>query len=100
MKKVEKKTTIMDLRKDLSQIELEPQEKGMTSTKQRKKDKAALKLAKEVEKTKEDYVWLHKEKTSRHVHPDKVKSYLSDGWKKLNVKKGLTSTPQIRNPKK
>ena len=81
------KTTIMDLIKDLTQIELEPQEKGMTSTKQRKKDKAALKLAKEVEKTKEDYVWLQMGKPSRHVHPDKVKGYLSDGWKKLNVKK-------------
>jgi hypothetical protein len=81
------KTTIMDLRKDLTQIELDPQEKGMTSTKQRKKDKAALKLAKEVEKTKEDYVWLQMGKTSRHVHPDKVKGYLADGWKKLNVKK-------------
>jgi len=95
----EKKQTILDLRKDLSQIEFEPNEKGMTSTKQRKKDKAALKLAKEVEKTKEDYVWLQMGKTSRHVHPSKVKGYLSDGWKKLNVKCGLTSTPQIRKPK-
>lgn len=83
----EKKQTILDLRKDLSKIELEPQEKGMTSTKQRKKDKAALKLAKEVEKTKEDYIWITQGKVSRHVHPDKVAGYLADGWKKLNVKK-------------
>jgi len=83
----EKKQTILDLRKDLSQIELEPQEKGMTSTKQRKKDKAALKLAKEVEKTKDHFIWITKGKTSKHVHPDKLKEYLSDGWKKLNIKK-------------
>jgi hypothetical protein len=81
------KTTIMDLRKDLTKIELEPQEKGMTSTKQRKKDRAALKLAKEVEKTKVDFVWITQGKISRHVHPDKVAEYLESGWKKLNVKK-------------
>ena len=83
----QKTKTIVDLRKDLSQIELEPQEKGMTSTKQRKKDKAALKLAKEVEKTKVDFIWITQGKISRHVHPDKVDGYLADGWKKLNVKK-------------
>jgi len=96
-----KKTTIMDLRKDLSQIEIEPNEKGMTSTKQRKKDKAALKLAKEVEKTKEHHIWVNKGKTSKLVSPENLAKNLADGWKKLNVKKsGATSSPQIRKPKK
>lgn len=40
------KTTIMDLRKDLTQIELEPQEKGMTSTKQRKKRQSSFETCK------------------------------------------------------
>ena len=80
------KTTIIDLKKMLTIIDLEPQEKEMTSTKQRKKAIAALKLAKEVEKTKEEYVWLRNDKISRHVNPSKVKGYLADGWKKLNHK--------------
>lgn len=40
-----KKQTIVELRKGLSQIEHEPNEKGMKNAKQRKKDKAALHLA-------------------------------------------------------
>ncbi len=94
----EKKYTINDLRKDLVEIEFEPNDAGMKSSKQRKKDKAALRLAKEVEKTKEDFVWMQKDKTSKLVDPKNVKRNLLDGWRKLNLKRTKTK-PQIRKAK-
>lgn len=48
---------------------------------------SALKKAKEIEQSKTDHVWLSKDKTSRHVSPEKVSEYLEDGWKKMVITK-------------
>ena len=56
---------------------------GILYQQHRKKKKSTLKIAKEVEKTKDDYVWIFRGKTSKQVHPSRVKFYLKDNWKLL-----------------
>ena len=77
---------IEDLGTQLKKIDNEPIEKGITNTKQRKKDLAALRLAKEVEKLKKGFVWIGKEKTNKLVYKDKLEGYINDVWKVVNVK--------------
>jgi hypothetical protein len=52
------------------------------------KAKKALDVCKQIEiqRIKDGYVWLTNGKTSRLVHPDKVKVIIKEGWKKLKTK--------------
>lgn len=50
------------------------------------KAKKALQLAKEVEQTKKDHVWLTKGKTSILASPGKIANYLLQGYREMKVK--------------
>ena len=46
-------------------------------------DLEALKKAKLIEKSKKNHVWMKKEKTKVHAHPDRIQKYLDEGFVKI-----------------
>jgi hypothetical protein len=54
-------------------------------------DKAKFQLEKvkeiELEKIEKGFIWVKKEKTSKLIHPSKLKMYKTDGWNKLKTNK-------------
>lgn len=87
MKKGKKAPVIKELQKELKEITLSMDDLRSLSHKEKQKAKKALKLAKQVEETKVDYVWMHKDKSSKFVAPQNVKRNLADGWRLLKIKK-------------
>lgn len=56
--------------------------------KNRKQAQLVLVIAKEVEASKKEkgFVWVHKGKEHKQVHPDKLKMMFKDGWKRTGCR--------------
>lgn len=61
----------------------------LNTNKDVEKAKIQLEKVKEIEADRiaNGWIWLSNDKTSKLVHPDRVKQLQKEGWKKLKVKR-------------